>query len=136
MIFDSDNVPFSDVSVANQVAAVLSRETDCPYVVTHHDSGGYVLVKTQSVAVGEAVPHFDEIRFRPAWRSQLGKLFSILLGLTVFILSDVLLVLLHIDQLLILLQSQGLLDQSLMIGAWMSGIVSLVGLAYAGFAAL
>lgn len=144
MILDRDGSPFPDIALANQVAAVLSRETGRPYVVARHDTGGYGLLRDQSSQgwdevrsdrpSSNAMPEFDEIRFRPAWRSQLGKVFSILIGLAIFFFSDALIVLFHIDRLLALLQSQGLLAQP-MIGSVISRVLSLMGFVYAGVAA-
>lgn len=148
VILDKDGLPFADIVVAKQVADVLSRETRGLYVVVRHDENGYGLLQERSggvitqpsmqqgavMSAGEV--DFNEIRFRPAWRSQLGRMVSILLGLAIFLFADQLLGLLQIDRLLLLLQNQGLIGSAFTLSGYLSNGVSLIGLGFAGVAVL
>lgn len=107
MILDRDGQPFSDFAVAEQVSAVLARETGDLFTVMSH-GGGYGLMR-QSRSSSTHQQHeiddgneFQAFWFRPAWRSQLGKVFSIALGLLMFGFSGQILTLLQIDRLAIL----------------------------------
>ncbi len=147
MILDKDGLPFADISVANQVAAVLSRETKVLYVVIHHDAG-YGLMQArfdaaaarpwpkQGAATSTSDLDFDEIYFRPAWRSQLGRLITMALGIVVFLLADLLLGLLQIDRLLLLLQHQGIIGSASTLGSYIAKGLAFIGLGGAGVAVL
>lgn len=116
--------------------------------MVRHDENGYGLLQERSggvitqpsmqqgavMSAGEV--DFNEIRFRPAWRSQLGRMVSILLGLAIFLFADRLLGLLQIDRLLLLLQHEGLLGSAFTLSGYLSKGVSLIGLGFAGVAVL
>ncbi len=106
LILDRDGRPFTDSVVAEQVAAVLSRETGEQFAVTSHD-GGYGLAR-QPRATADATRQgemndsdFKERWLRPSWRSQLSKVFAIALGSLLFAFSDQLLILLQVDRLVV-----------------------------------
>lgn len=106
LILDRDGRPFTDFAIAEQVAAVLSRETGEQFVITSHD-GGYGLAR-QPRATADATQQgemndsdFKERWLRPSWRSQLSKVFSIALGSLLFAFSDQLLILLQVDRLVV-----------------------------------
>lgn len=110
LILNADGRPFTDLSIAEQVAAVLSRETSATYAVARlrEDDGmgdGYGLIRdaaSESIAqqnntVDKAQESdtevLDEYYFRPSFRSKLVPIFFILLFTSLVVLSDRLLAL-------------------------------------------
>lgn len=141
LIMDKDGRPFADSVMAAQVAAVLARETGSEFSVTSHSDGGYGLARqSRSAPVNERQTETDESEFnsrwlRPAWRSQLTRVFSIVVGSLLAGFSDQLLVLLQVDRLVILV-SEILKVSAADVFSLISTGVFLVGLLIAVMAAL
>jgi len=133
LILDKDGRPFGDPLVAEQVAAVLARETGRQYAVSSHQEGGYGLAR-QSSEPQPMDDAFEAFWFRPAWRSQLGKLFPLVLGVILFSYSDQILALLQIDRLALLVDDL-LRVSAAKAFALVSKAVSLFGLSIAALAA-
>lgn len=137
LVLDRDGRPFVDVALAEQVAAVLSRVTGDQYAVTPHGGGGYGLLRqAHSLSDGSGRTGTAEANdfkgrwFRPSWRSQLGRVFSIIVGLVLFAFSDQFLTLLQVDRLV------GIVSEILKIKASVADIFALLslGASFAGLA--
>ncbi|MCF6256195.1 MAG: PH domain-containing protein [Gammaproteobacteria bacterium] len=105
VILNMDGLPFGDIIVADEIAAILSRETGATYMVTRHLDGYGLLCRplTSSSSSGQSSAnnllshHVEEMYFRPAWRSQLMSMLRIFLSIFLYIFTDSLLKLMGVD---------------------------------------
>ena len=104
IILNIDGLPFTDIKNADQIAAILSRETGATHTVTRHSDGYGLLCRPTSASpvsspASNLSRDFEEIRFRPAWRSQLMRLVFILSGTVAYFFTENLLMLVGVDSL-------------------------------------
>jgi len=103
IILNTDGLPFTDINNADQVAAILSRETGSTYMVTRHSDGYGLLCRPAppsssfSLPAGNQSHAFEEMRFRPAWRSQLIPMGFVFIGVFIYVFTDRLLALVGAD---------------------------------------
>jgi len=90
IILNIDGLPFADITNADQVATILSRETGAGYMVTRYSDGYGLLCQpvSSSSPVRNLSRDFEDIRFRPAWRSQLVSMILAFLGTILYAFSD------------------------------------------------
>ncbi|MFK5892422.1 MAG: PH domain-containing protein [Pseudomonadota bacterium] len=106
LILNEDNNPFGDERSAKQVAAALTKEIGGVYIATQYQDG-YAVVNTSGNTIDTTIKNeksiADEVFIKPVLRSQLTKVIKIILGFSIILFAESILIFMYLDSLQVLL---------------------------------
>jgi len=97
LILNSNGIPFDEFT-ASQVANALTNATGISHVSIMHQQGYAVVVNGAQKMTHESSLEFNEIGFRPAWRSQIPALFMFTIGLLCIIFTESMMLFVGLDK--------------------------------------